>query len=147
MHAGEAAIDKRGSTAAATESYGFYARAHRVRQTTRTQLQPSCCAAFGLAINMDSLNNVALRPWPAPKKEELTQDDLLFKIEQLASERGHLRNITEQSLQADIDAGKHAPDDSVGGAKDEKKEQEVPSRQEQLEKVFKAGQEMYSHLE
>jgi mediator of RNA polymerase II transcription subunit 17 len=96
---------------------------------------------------MDSLNNVALRPWPAPKKEELTQDDLLFKIEQLASERGHLRNITEQSLQADIDAGKHAPDDSVGGAKDEKKEQEVPSRQEQLEKVFKAGQEMYSHLE
>ncbi|RYN44202.1 hypothetical protein AA0113_g10865 [Alternaria arborescens] len=96
---------------------------------------------------MDSLNNVALRPWPAPKKEELTQDDLLFKIEQLASERGHLRNITEQSLQEDIDAGKHVPADAEEGAKDEKKDKEVPSRQEQLEKVFKAGQEMYSHLE
>jgi mediator of RNA polymerase II transcription subunit 17 len=96
---------------------------------------------------MDSLNNVVLRPWPAPKKEELTQDDLLFKIEQLASERGHLRNITEQALQEDIDAGKHVPADAEEGAKDEKKDKEVPSRQEQLEKVFKAGQEMYSHLE
>lgn len=96
---------------------------------------------------MDPLNNVALRPWPAPKKEELTQDDLLFKIEQLASERGHLRNITEQSLQEDIDAGKDIPDDAAEGAHKEKKENEAPSRQEQLEKVFKAGQEMYSHLE
>jgi mediator of RNA polymerase II transcription subunit 17 len=98
---------------------------------------------------MDSLDNVTLRPWPAPKKEELTQDDLLFKIEQLASERGHLRDITEQSLQEDIDAGKDVPDDTEEGAKDEKREKkkEVPSRQEQLEKVFKAGQEMYSHLE
>jgi mediator of RNA polymerase II transcription subunit 17 len=99
---------------------------------------------------MDSLNNVALRPWPAPKKEELTQEDLLFQIEQLASERGHLRDITEQSLQEDIDAGKHVPDDAAEGAEKEKKkkeEEEMPSRQEQLEKVYKAGQEMYSHLE
>ncbi|KAI0608607.1 Mediator of RNA polymerase II transcription subunit 17 [Pyrenophora tritici-repentis] len=82
---------------------------------------------------MDSLNNVALRPWPAPKKEELTQEDLLFKIEQLASERGHLRNITEQSLQEDIDAGKNAPGHG--------------SDAEQREKVLKVGMEMYSHLE
>ncbi|KAJ5056969.1 subunit 17 of mediator complex-domain-containing protein [Bipolaris maydis] len=98
---------------------------------------------------MDSLNNVTLRPWPATEKEELTQDDLLIKIEQLASERGHLRNITEQSLQQDIDAGKHVPDDADDATKQEDKEKETdaPSRQEQAEKVFKAGQEMYSHLE
>jgi mediator of RNA polymerase II transcription subunit 17 len=98
---------------------------------------------------MDPLNNVALRPWPAATKEELAQDDLLIKIEQLASERGHLRNITEQSLQQDIDAGKHVPDDAQDAAKQDEKDKEVdaPSRQEQVEKVFKAGQEMYSHLE
>ena len=98
---------------------------------------------------MDSLNNVALRPWPAADTEELTQDDLLLKIEQLASERGHLRDITEQSLQEDIDAGKHVPDDADDATKqgDKDKELEAPSRQEQMEKVFKAGQEMYSHLE
>ena len=113
-----------------------------------SQLRPSYPAASRVAVKMDSsLNNVALRPWPAPKKEELTQDDLLFKIEQLASERGHLRNITEQSLQEDIDAGKDVPDDAAEGAEKDKKEKDVPSRQEQLEKVFKAGQEMYSHLE
>jgi mediator of RNA polymerase II transcription subunit 17 len=96
---------------------------------------------------MDSLNSVTLRAWPAPNKEELTQADLLSKIEQLASERGHLRNITEQSLQEDIDAGKDVPDGTEEGAKGEKKGREAPSRQEQLEKVFKAGQDMYSHLE
>ncbi|XP_014560487.1 hypothetical protein COCVIDRAFT_34425 [Bipolaris victoriae FI3] len=98
---------------------------------------------------MDSLNNVTLRPWPATEKEELTQEDLLIKIEQLASERGHLRNITEQSLQQDIDAGKHVPDGADDAIKQEDKDKETdaPSRQEQVEKVFKAGQEMYSHLE
>jgi mediator of RNA polymerase II transcription subunit 17 len=96
---------------------------------------------------MDSLRDVTLRPWPAPKKEELGQEELLFKIEQLAVERGHLRNITEQSLQEDIDAGKDVPDDTAEAVKQEEKEKAAPSRQEQMEKVFKAGQEMHSHLE
>jgi mediator of RNA polymerase II transcription subunit 17 len=96
---------------------------------------------------MDSLENVTLRPWPAPKKEELSQEDLLFKIEQLASERGHLRDITEQSLQEDIDAGKHVPDATADEVKGGDKEKDAPSGQEQREKVFKAAQEMYSHLE
>ncbi|KAF1947969.1 hypothetical protein EJ02DRAFT_449434 [Clathrospora elynae] len=96
---------------------------------------------------MDSLKDVTLRPWPAPKKEELSQEDLLVKIEQLASERGHLRDITEKSLQEDIDAGKHIPDDTNDAVKQEAKEKEAPSRQERLEKVFNAGKEMYGHLE
>ena len=96
---------------------------------------------------MDSLENVSLRPWPAPKKEELSQEDLLFKIEQLASERGHLRNITEQSLQEAINAGKDVLDATTDEVKDVEKAKDTPSGQEQREKVFKAAQEMYSHLE
>ncbi|KAF1837305.1 hypothetical protein BDW02DRAFT_628048 [Decorospora gaudefroyi] len=97
---------------------------------------------------MDSLGSVTLRPWPAPQ-EELSQEDLLFKIEQLASERGHLRNITEQSLQEDIDAGKHVPEATVeaDSADLDEKEKDAPSGQDQRDKVFKAAQEMYSHLE
>jgi mediator of RNA polymerase II transcription subunit 17 len=96
---------------------------------------------------MDSLGNVALRPWPAPKKEELSQEDLLFEIEQLASERGHLRNITEQSLQEDIDAGKDVPDAATDEFKQEKKDKDAPSTQEQREKVFKFAQKLHSQVE
>jgi mediator of RNA polymerase II transcription subunit 17 len=96
---------------------------------------------------MDSLGNVALRPWPAPKKEELSQGDLLFEIEQLASERGHLRNITEQSLQEDIDAGKDVPDATTDEFKQEKKDKDAPSTQEQREKVFKFAQKLHSQVE
>jgi mediator of RNA polymerase II transcription subunit 17 len=96
---------------------------------------------------MDSLGNVTLRPWPAPKKEELSQEDLLFKIEQLAIERGHLRNITEQSLQEDIDAGKDVPDATMDGLKQEEKKPDALSDQEQREKVHKAGLEIWSQVE
>jgi mediator of RNA polymerase II transcription subunit 17 len=96
---------------------------------------------------MDSLGDVALRPWPAPKKEELSQEDLLFKIEQLASERGHLRNITEQSLQEDIGAGKDVPDATTDELKQEKKEKDAPSAQEQREKEFKFAQKLHSQVE
>jgi mediator of RNA polymerase II transcription subunit 17 len=96
---------------------------------------------------MDSLGNVTLRPWPAPKKEELSQEDLLFKIEQLAIERGHLRNITEQSLQEDIDAGKDVPDATTDGLKQGEKKPDALSDQEQREKVHKVGQEIWSQVE
>jgi mediator of RNA polymerase II transcription subunit 17 len=101
----------------------------------------------GVGNKMDSLDNVTLRPWPATRKEELSQEDLLFKIEQLAGERGHLRNITEQSLQEDFDAGKDVPDATTDGVKEEDKEKDIPSGQDQREKVFKAAREMYEHLE
>ena len=147
---GEGAIDKQGSAKPLRGSSNLDARAPKTQQAAQPQLGHTPSVVRRVAVGMDSLNNVTLRPWPAPKKEELTQDDLLFKIEQLASERGHLRNITEQSLQEDIDAGKHVPSDNTDTdavKEEEKKEKEAPSLQEQREKVMKVGMEMYSHLE
>lgn len=95
----------------------------------------------------DSLKDVALRPWPANKKDELSKDALLQQIEQLTTERGHLRDITEQSLQADIEAGKDVPDDAKEGSEDEDEEKEAPSRKEKMEEIFKMQMEMAGHLE
>jgi mediator of RNA polymerase II transcription subunit 17 len=96
---------------------------------------------------IDSLKDVALRPWPAPEKDELSKDALLQQIEQLTTERGHLRDITEQSLQEDIDAGKNIPDDAKEGSEDEDDEKEAPSRKEKMEEIFKMQMEMAGHLE
>lgn len=91
----------------------------------------------------ESLRDVTLRPWPAQKKEELSQDDLLLQIEQLTTERGHLRDITESSLQHDIEAGKDVPEDSKDGGKQDDKAKDAPSKQQ----VDNAQREMYTHLE
>jgi hypothetical protein len=45
----------------------------------------------------EALGEVTLRPWPAPKKEGFSKQELLRQIEQLTAERGHLRDITEES--------------------------------------------------
>ena len=98
---------------------------------------------------IDSLRDVAIRPWPANKNDELSKDALLRQIEQLTTERGHLRDITEQSLQTDIDAGKDVPG-SVNGSleeEEEEEEKEAPSRKEQMEQIFKMQMEMAGHLE
>lgn len=96
---------------------------------------------------VDSLKDVALRPWPTKGKDELSRDALLQQIEQLAEERGHLRGITEQSLQADIDAGKDVPDNAKESLEDGEEEKEPPSRKEKLDQIFKMQMEMAGHLE
>lgn len=95
----------------------------------------------------DSLKDVALRPWPASKKDELSKDALLQQVEQLTTERGHLRHITEQSLQADIKAGNNVPDDYKESSEAEDEEKEAPSRKERMEEIFKMQMEMAGHLE
>jgi mediator of RNA polymerase II transcription subunit 17 len=95
----------------------------------------------------ESLKDVTLRPWPPQKKEELSQDDLLLQIEQLTTERGHLRDITEKSLQEDIDSGKHVPEDVKDSLTKDDKDKDAPSKQQMVEKVFNAQREMYGHLE
>ena len=55
--------------------------------------------------------------------------------EQLASERGHLRNITESALQEDIDAGKELPEHAADAEKQSDAQKEAPSQQEQREKI------------
>lgn len=93
------------------------------------------------------MKDVTLRPWPSLKKEKLTQEDLFLQIQQLTTERGHLRDITEKSLQEDIVAGKDVPEDSKEGMEPGEREKDVPTKKEMLDKVFNAQREMYSHLE
>ncbi|KAH7380639.1 subunit 17 of mediator complex-domain-containing protein [Pyrenochaeta sp. MPI-SDFR-AT-0127] len=95
----------------------------------------------------ESLKEVTLRPWPSQQKEEQSQQDLLQQIHQLTLERGHLRDITESSLQEEINAGKNIPGEATDGARKADKENETPSKQEMLEKIFNAQREMHSHLE
>lgn len=96
---------------------------------------------------VESLKDVALRPWPANKKDELSKDALLQQIEQLTTERGHLRDITEQSLQAEIEAGNNVPDDTKEGSEEDDDDKEAPSRKEKLEEIFRMQVEMAQHLE
>ncbi|KAH8732259.1 subunit 17 of mediator complex-domain-containing protein [Phaeosphaeriaceae sp. PMI808] len=102
----------------------------------------------------ESLRDVTLRPWPTPKKEELGPQDLLLQIEQLTTERGHLRNITEKSLQEDILTGKNVPDPATGMEEKEEEEdkgkskgKDAPSKDERLQEVFRVQREMGSHIE
>ncbi|KAJ4993040.1 RNA polymerase II mediator complex component SRB4 [Stagonosporopsis vannaccii] len=95
---------------------------------------------------LESLKDVALRPWPTKKIDEFGKDALRPQIEQLAIERGHLRNITEQSLQADLEAGKDVPDGAKDSSEDE--EEEKPrSLDERKVEVLKMQMEMASHLD
>ncbi|KAH7077996.1 subunit 17 of mediator complex-domain-containing protein [Paraphoma chrysanthemicola] len=97
----------------------------------------------------ESLKDVALRPWPTSKKEMLGSEDLMLQIEQLTSERGHLRNITEKSLQDDVIAGKDSYEGAVVAAeqKEDGKEDAAQEKEKRIQDVFRAQQEMTSNLE
>lgn len=95
----------------------------------------------------ESLADVTLRPWPAAKKEELSPQDLLLQIEQLGTERGHLRDVTENSLQEEMAAGKFASEEAVGGLEQNKKKRDATSREERLQEVLMAQHEMCMHME
>lgn len=95
----------------------------------------------------ESLTNVTLRPWPTSKKEELGSQDLLQQVEQLANERGHLRNVTEKSLREDIAAGIDASVETTSDSEGKKDKKDAPSKEERLQDVFRMQQEMSSHME
>ncbi|KAF1921067.1 subunit 17 of mediator complex-domain-containing protein [Ampelomyces quisqualis] len=94
-----------------------------------------------------SLMNITLRPWPAPKKEELGPQHLLQQVEQLANERGHLRNVTEKSLQDEITSGKDVSEGAKDESDEKKEKKEVYSKEERLQDVFRMQQEMSNHME
>lgn len=76
---------------------------------------------------------VSLRPWPAATKDGLTQVDLFQQLHQLAEQRGHLRSVTEKSLQDEIDSGKDVTGDVVEGVEKESEEEEkTQTREERL---------------
>jgi mediator of RNA polymerase II transcription subunit 17 len=95
----------------------------------------------------ESLVDVTLRPWPASKKEELSPQDLLRQVEQLTHERGHLRNVTEKSLQEDVVTGRKLPEGSVGDAEEKTDKKDAPSKEERLQDVFLMHQQMSGHME
>ncbi|KAI8936833.1 hypothetical protein NX059_006070 [Plenodomus lindquistii] len=97
--------------------------------------------------SMESLRNVTLRPWPASVQGELTQQDLYTQIEQLTTERGHLRDITESSLQETIRSGKDVASGVAQKELGEKDKIEVAAPKVTREAVFNAQREMYGHLE
>jgi mediator of RNA polymerase II transcription subunit 17 len=88
-----------------------------------------------------STTDVALRPWPAPKKEKLDTLDVVAQIHQLTSERGHLRYITEQSLQDEVDAGKDVGEDVMEGIEGGEKKDE-PSKEDTLRKLHETRRQM-----
>lgn len=96
---------------------------------------------------LDSLKDVALRPWPADEEDESSKDVMFRKIEQLATERGHMRNITEQSLQAEIGAGKDALDDAKDGEEDGEEDTKSKTFEERRDEIMKMQWEMAMHLE
>lgn len=96
---------------------------------------------------MESLREVTLRPWPARRKEELSLEEINSQVVQLTSERGHLRDITESSLERDIAAGQDVPD-QVGQSADAKgTAKESLTQQEIQEKTFNHNKEIGGHLE
>jgi hypothetical protein len=116
------------------------------QRSTKQDVYGDCCAMSGT----ESLVDVTLRPWPASKKDELSPQDLLHQIEQLTSERGHLRNVTEKSLQEDVVAGKELPEDTEGDSEektDKKDKKDAPTKEERLQEVIRMHQEMSSHME
>jgi hypothetical protein len=142
----KAASNDRQRTLVSSKSH---ARTHHVKQITATT-QPTRLLTlperlFAMS-GFESLADVTLRPWPAAKKEELSPQDLLLQIEQLGNERGHLRDVTEKSLQEDIVAGKHAPEGSAGES-EQKKKRDTPSKEARLQEVLKMQYEMSQHME
>lgn len=73
--------------------------------------------------------------------------DLLQQVEQLANERGHLRNVTEKSLREDIAAGIDASVETTSDSEGKKDKKDAPSKEERLQDVFRMQQEMSSHME
>ena len=108
--------------------------------------QPVRCT-IRIMSGLDSLKDVALRPWPADKEDESSKDVVFRKIEQLATERGHMRNITEQSLQAEIDAGKDALDDAKDGSEGGEEDSKSKTSEERRDEIMKMQWEMAMHLE
>ncbi|KAF2268101.1 hypothetical protein CC78DRAFT_530482 [Lojkania enalia] len=93
-----------------------------------------------------TVSDVALRPWPAPTKETLDRVALFNQVHQLTTERGHLRFVTEKTLQEEIDAGKDASEDVMEGVEQED-QKPAPTKQERLQEVARAQHDMFTKVE
>lgn len=92
--------------------------------------------------------DITMRPWPATEKEELSPGDIFTQIAQLTSERGHLRFITERSLQEEVDSGKDVPEDVMEGVEfgAEQKPAKEKDKEDQLKEVEEGRAKMMNQL-
>ncbi|KAF2115755.1 subunit 17 of mediator complex-domain-containing protein [Lophiotrema nucula] len=92
--------------------------------------------------------DVALRPWPTSEKEALDRAELHNKVVQLASERGHLRLITEESLQEEIDTGKDAVEVAVmEGVEQQEEVKSTQTKQDRQKQVWEVRNSMWQLTE
>lgn len=94
---------------------------------------------------------VALRPWPTPKKDKLDAFDIFTQVGRLTSERGHLRNITEDALQEELERGKDVAEeaDVMEGVEEAEKVEakDAPTQEDRLKELFIARNKMWQKLE
>jgi mediator of RNA polymerase II transcription subunit 17, fungi type len=76
---------------------------------------------------------LSLRAWPEPKSNSSSLSSL---IQQINQQRGQFRDITEESLRAEIEADKEKPEKSqdlvAAGLSALEKNEDAPTRAEQI---------------
>ncbi|KAF2016290.1 hypothetical protein BU24DRAFT_492405 [Aaosphaeria arxii CBS 175.79] len=95
-------------------------------------------------------STVALRPWPAPAKDETSFEHVFDQVHRLALQRGHLRSVTEKGLQEEIDAGQDIAGDIIEGVEKEdgaEDKKSAQTREERRVQVIETRMEMHKKLE
>lgn len=116
--------------------------ASTVEATTRDITMPGTAAP-----------NVALKPWLAPKKENMGPDQAAGQLDQLIIERGqHLRYISEQGLQEEIETGKQidgkdGEEEVMEGIEGGEKKEEGPTKESRIQDIYVARQQIYHDVE
>jgi phosphoglycolate phosphatase-like HAD superfamily hydrolase len=87
--------------------------------------------------------NIVLRPWLAPKKEQLDKVSALSQLAQLSQEQNlFTRHITEERFEQEIKTGKHASEEVMEGVEGEEKQQDAPTYEKRQQELVKARQEI-----
>jgi mediator of RNA polymerase II transcription subunit 17 len=100
--------------------------------------------------NSQSAGGITLRPHASSKKENVSVAERNAQLSQLVNGQGrHLRYITEESLQNEIETGKRDAEDGMEGVELEGQEEQkdAPTKEEQLRKLHMARMAMFSNVE
>lgn len=100
--------------------------------------------------NSQSAGEITLRPQASSKKENVSVAARNQQLSQLVNGQGrHLRYITEESLQHEIETGKRDAEDGMEGVETEgeQEQKDAPTKEEQLRKLLDARMKMFSNVE
>lgn len=93
---------------------------------------------------MSSTSGSLLIPLRAPAAKKRQTDALKFQIEQVNAQRGSFRNITEQSLEQEVQLHKDSDEGDAEGEEDDSDDEE---RETRLQKVWRTREEMIRQVE